>query len=175
MRAILRKGQYRFKDEYSYLEVKEDVWMHDMTVESRRRHVSKIMNLDLGARQVPNESATTPGQLSVSYTSANLQITESVLSAVWNKAIEYLTKPGSFVQLPNEVDGENKFFVYSRSKPDNPNVVTVGEGGKVSCSCLMYRSTPNICSHSVAVAEREKNLQNFLSWVAKSGEPNFYR
>lgn len=175
VRAILRKGQYRFKDEYSYLEVKEDVWMHGMTVESRRRHVSKIMNLDLGARQVPNESATTPGQLSVSYTSANLQITESVLSAVWNKAIEYLTKPGSFVQLPNKVDGENKFFVYSRSKPDNPNVVTVGEGGKVSCSCLMYRSTPNICSHSVAVAEREKNLQNFLSWVAKSGEPNLYR
>ena len=175
VRAILRMGQWHFKDEYSYFEVKEDVWMHGMTVESRRRYVSKIMILDLGARQVPNESATTPGQLSVSYTTANLQITESVLSAVWNKASEYLTKPGSFVQLPNGADGVNKFFVYSRSKPDNPNVVTVGEGGKVICSCLMYRSTPNKCSHSVAVAERERNLRNFLSWVAKSGDPNLYR
>ena len=74
-----------------------------------------------------------------------------------------------------EVDGEKKFFVYSRSKPDDPNVCTVGERGKVICSCLMYRITPNICSQSVAVVEREKNLRNSLSWVAKSGDPNLYR
>ena len=121
------------------------------------------MNLDLGARQLPNESATTPGQLSVSYSRS--QITESVLSAVWNKASQHLTKPDSF----------EKFFVYSPSKLNNPNVVTVGGGGKRICSCLMYRSTPNICSHSVAVAEREKNLRNFLSWIAKSGDPNLCR
>ncbi|KAL9965864.1 hypothetical protein ACROYT_G029718 [Oculina patagonica] len=175
VRAILRKGQYRFKDEYSYLEVKEHVWMHGMTVESRRRHVAKILNLELGASEVPTEPATKTGQLSVPYTSANLQVTESVLSAIWNKASEYLMKPDSVVQLPNEGDGEKKFFVYSRSKPDNPNVVAIGPNGKVSCSCLMYRSTPNICSHSVAVAERDNNLENFLSWVAKSGEPNLYR
>lgn len=84
-------------------------------------------------------------------------------------------KPGSFVQLPNEVEGEKKFFVYSCTKADNPNVVTVRESGKVICSCLMYRSTPNICSHSVAVAEREKNLRNFLSWVAKLEDSNLYR
>lgn len=74
VRAILRKGQWHFKEEYFYLEVKEDAWMHGMTVESRQRHVSKDVNLDLGVRQVPNESATSSGRLFVSYTSANLQI-----------------------------------------------------------------------------------------------------
>lgn len=144
VKAILRKGQLSFKDEHSYLEVKEDARMHGMMEEPRQRHVSKIMNLDLGTSQVPNESATTPGQPSVSYTSANLEIIESVLSSVWNKANEYLTTLGSFFQLPNKVDGHKKLFMYSCSKPSNPNVVTVGENGKVICSCLMYRSTPNL-------------------------------
>ena len=61
VKAILRKGQWYFKGEHSYLKVKEDAWMHGMTEESRQRHISKIMNLDLGTSQVPNESATTPG------------------------------------------------------------------------------------------------------------------
>lgn len=175
VRAVLRKGKFRFKPEYSYLEIKEDVWMHNMSVDSRKRHMTKIFNLEVGATQVPAETSTTTGQLSVPYTSANLHVTNSVLSGVWNKASEYLMNSASIVQLPNGGGDDKKFFVYSRSKPDNPNVVTVGPNGKVSCSCLMYRSTPNVCSHSVAVAEREKTLKDFLSWVAQSGDPNLYR
>lgn len=175
VRAVLRKGKFRFKPEYSYLEIKEDVWMHNMSVDSRKRHMTKIFNLEVGAMQVPAETSTTTGQLSVPYTSANLHVTNSVLSGVWNKASEYLMNSASIVQLPNGGGDDKKFFVYSRSKPDNPNVVTVGPNGKVSCSCLMYRSTPNVCSHSVAVAEREKTLKDFLSWVAQSGDPNLYR
>lgn len=127
------------------------------------------MNLYLSVRQVLNESATTPGQLSVSCTSADLQITEALLWAVYNNASEHLAKPDSFVQLSNEVDGEKKFFVCSRPKADNPNGKLVKWSDHAWCT--IHRQT---CSHSVAVAEREKNLRNFLSWVAKSGDPNLF-
>ena len=82
-RAILRKGQYRFKDHYSFLEVKEAVWMHSMTEETRKRHLAKILKVEPGTRQVPTEAAaTTTGQLSIPYTCDNLQVTDSVLAAV---------------------------------------------------------------------------------------------
>ena len=77
VRAVLRKGQYRFKPEYSYLEIKEDVWMHKMSMESRKKHLSKILQLDVGARQLPTEAAKA-GQLSVSYTDAKVNVTDSL-------------------------------------------------------------------------------------------------
>ena len=174
VRAVLRKEQYRFKPEYSYLEIKEDVWMHKMSMESRKKHLSKILQLDVGARQLPTEAAKA-GQLSVSYTDAKVNVTDSLLASIWNKASEYLANDDSIIQLPRKDEDEKKFFVYSRSKPDNPNTVTLANNGKMSCSCLMFRSTPNLCSHSVAVAEKETVLKEFLSWVAQSDDSNLYR
>ena len=148
--------------------------MHKMSMESRKKHLSKILQLDVGARQLPTEAAKA-GQLSVSYTDAKVNVTDSLLASIWTKASEYLANDDSIIQLPRKDEDEKKFFVYSRSKPDNPNTVTLANNGKMSCSCLMFRSTPNLCSHSVAVAEKETVLKEFLSWVAQSDDSNLYR
>ena len=73
------------------------------------------------------------------------------------------------------IDSIKKFSVYSYSNPDHPNSVTVEENGKINCTCAMFSSSPNICAHSVAVAQKENNLPQFLRCAETSTDVNLFR
>ena len=103
IRAVIRKDQYRFQSQYSFLEIEEDCWMYDMSPSDRERHIRNVFSAEVGASEMSkgastkgsravvdpaNGNLTTP-QLSVPYTSVNLPIAQSVLSAIWNKGKWY--------------------------------------------------------------------------------------
>ena len=50
MRAVIRKGKYRFKHEFSYLEVSESTWIHNMSPKQRKRHPLLVMRTELDAK-----------------------------------------------------------------------------------------------------------------------------
>ena len=35
----------------------------------------------------------------------------------------------------------------------------------MTCTCLMFKSSPNVCSHAVATAEKANVLSTYLEWV----------
>ena len=129
-----------------------------------------------------NKVDSTDHPLSISYTSARLAKPPTMLAAIWAKAQEHLLTPGSISVLPSDDDTgtqstrrAKRFAVYSRSNPDCPNVVKLYDDGSIECPCPMFKSSRNVCSHSVAVAKREDVLAITLDWVRNSeSDRNLY-
>ena len=172
LRAVIRKGKYRFKREFAFLEVEEAKWMHEMSQDQRQRHLQLVMKTEVDAArsvyQRPTCHPTSP--LSVSYSQAQLtHIPGTVLSSIWSKASEYLATPNAVVQVPSEEESMMRFSVHSRSSAC-PNSVTLTEYGKMSCTCLMFKSSPNVCSHTVAAAQKSNVLSKHLEWVRQANK-----
>ena len=94
---------------------------------------------------------------------------ETILRAVWKKAAELLLDPSSIVQAPGGTD----FLVKSYSN-SRPHLVKVKKGGQYCCDgdCPNWQAL-HLCSHSVATAEKEGQLQAFVQWYKKSrAKPN---
>ena len=62
VRAIVRKGKYRLKKEFSFVEVSESKWMHEMDRSQRDRHLQLVLQTELEAAK----SQTEAGGVSVS-------------------------------------------------------------------------------------------------------------
>ena len=50
-------------------------------------------------------------------------------------------------------------FVYSKKS---------GAAVEVHCDCSVFKSTPNVCEHSLATAENMEILMEYLQWVGKT-------
>ena len=67
---------------------------------------------------------------------------------------------------PPTADGNPSFSVASVSQ-GRPNYVVVDNNtGKVECECANWKSL-KICSHALAVAEREDTLHGYLDFYSK--------
>ena len=89
---------------------------------------------------------------------------EDVLKAVWKKAEELINDKDAIVKAPGGTD----FLVKSYSNP-RPHLVKVKKGGQYCCDsdCPNWKSL-GLCSHSVATAEKDGNLQCFVEWYKKA-------
>ena len=59
--------------------------------------------------------------------------------------------------------------------PDQPNVVKLRDDGSIESPCPVFKSSMNICSHFLSVAEKERVLPIYLDWVRRSDrECNLY-
>ena len=47
-------------------------------------------------------------------------------------------------------------------------MVKLYDGGLIECLCAMFKSSRDVCSHSIAVAKKEDVLAITLDWVRKS-------
>ena len=173
IRAVLNKGEYRLKGEYSSLQVDESKW-YQMSKEQRTKHLRKVLETPVKGTKARNADDV----LSISYTSANLMKPPTMMHVIWTKAEEYLNTCGSISLLPSDSQttlGPKRFAVHSKSNPDCPNVVKLFADGSMECPCPMFKSSSNICSHSVAVAEKDNVLEIYLDWVrASQSECNLY-
>ena len=159
------------KDEYSYLEVDEKHWMHEMSPGQRQHHLRKVLNTEVGQCSQdlqPRSKATTGSTTAIVPISYNSMVTSgvdvSILSSIWTKAEKYLGLPNAIIEEPTD-DLTKKFKVFSKSHADQPNVVIAQPNGMIHCPCLMFTTTPNLCSHAVAVAHRQGILEGFLDKV----------
>lgn len=68
------------------------------------------------------------------------------------------------MSLPN-IHQQCHFSVISETS-DTPNFVQLASNGKITCTCKNYRPK-KVCSHAIAVAEKENRLNDFVSWYRK--------
>ena len=174
MRAIIRKGKYRFKQEFSFLEVPESQWMHEMNQDRKKSHLLRVMQTELDAKNNSNVTSLDPSNgatpmLSVCYSQLQVNVPSTVLASIWNKASQYLATENAVVQAPSMENGIRRFSVHSRSS-SCPNSVTLYDNGKMTCTCLMFKSSPNVCSHAVAAAEKANVITIYSEWLKQENK-----
>ena len=116
MRAIIQKGKYRFKQEFSFLEVPESQWMHEMNQDRKKSHVLRVMQTELDAKNNSNVTSLDPSNgatpmLSVCYSQLQVNVPSTVLASIWNKASQYLATENAVVQAPSMENGIRRFSV----------------------------------------------------------------
>ena len=166
VRAMVRKGKYRLKKDFSFLKVSESRWMHEMDRSQRDRHLQLELQTGLEAERGPTAAnGISASTFPMTYGEAKLShIPGTVLASIWNKASEYLSTPNTAIQVPSEEECIIRYSVHSRST-QNSNSGTLAEDDQMTCTCLMFKSSPNVCSHTVAAAQKANMLPTFLKWV----------
>ena len=93
-----------------------------------------------------------------------------MLEGIWTKASEQISTNDAIVPVPGQDSGARMVLSYSGKVP---HMVTPKKRGEFSCdsSCPNWKSM-GICAHSVAVAEVNKKLPQFLSANKRRKSPN---
>ena len=97
-----------------------------------------------------------------------------VLAAIWKKASSLLTERNAILPAPG-CDSCSRMV--KSSSGQRPHLVTRKKSGQYCCdgTCPNWKSL-GICSHSVAAAEDNCDLQSFVTWFAKAKRvPNITR
>ena len=184
--AVIRRGKYQLKKQHQFLEVPQSKWFL-MTPQQRKDHLSKlqsVVSMNTGEEVEPESLCLKPSyskeessvNLSDSGEGSSLNVSTSALSVdtnnaaqvnipftclegIWVKDKQLIATEGAIVpaQLPEARMG----LSYSGKAP---HMVTPKKGGDFSCdsSCPNWKSL-RICSHSVAVAEINGKLPQFIS------------
>ena len=81
---------------------------------------------------------------------------------MFNSASNPLQDPASLVQFL----GSKKHLAKSKSNPNQLHHIKLNKNGSFACNtnCTKFKSYA-ICSHTIAVAKKEKNLENHLGFV----------
>ncbi len=181
-RAVIKRGKYRFRKQYRFLEVEEGKWF-TMSSEQRQRHLAKVQSAAVSDACEPGvEPADGAGSsldiqcgrgnalskaLSVNVEAAvkavNLPLT--CVERMWLKAAELIHKEHAIVPAPGQSPEAKMVLSYSGK---SPHMVTPIKGGGFSCdsNCANWKSL-GICSHSIAVAEINGKLSEFVAFVQK--------
>ena len=142
-----------------------------MSEQQKASHLKKVAQTPVTklktAEESPGETAHDNFCLSVDFKSASaeLPISSSVFEGIWNKATELLTLEGAIAAAPGLASQART--VISKSRLGFHTVVP-GKGGRFTCdNCPNYKSL-GICSHTVAVAEANGVLPEFITWFRRS-------
>ena len=110
----------------------------------------------------------TSQQLSVEVSDFKDQVSipELVLEGVWKKASSLLKSTNAIAKAPGSDEKAHSVISYSGN---TPHMVTLKKNGQYVCdkSCANWNSL-RICSHTVAVAELNSDLPQFVSWLIKA-------
>ena len=170
-RAVISRGKYQFREQYKHLEISEMKWF-SMSSEQRKKHLNQLQHVQvsdslnfssLSSKSTSQESTPQASPLSVSVKSASEQVNIPLncLEGVWAKAIELINTSNAIVPAPGQDPEARMVLSYSGKLP---HMVTPNKGGEFCCdlNCPNWKAM-GICSHTVAVAEVNKKLQQFLS------------
>ena len=118
---------------------------------------------DLSEQNDPEESLVS--SLSNLENDERLQHVSSRTREAMIEKAKLLLRLNSVWRGPRATDGSRSFSVTSQSGK-RPNYVLVDDGGKVECECPHWKAT-KICSHALAVAEKEDEIASYLTWYGK--------
>jgi len=96
----------------------------------------------------------------------------ATLKEIWAKAAEYASSTGDVVPAPGN---HPKAKIVSSRSNVAPYFVCAQSSGQYTCdsTCLQWKSS-QICSHSVAVAAIDGDLEAFVKWYVDTHQlPNF--
>ena len=179
-RALSGWGQYRLTPQFSHLGVPAHMWMK-MSTEQRRDCISTFEKTRLSRASVTpceepvhssNTSDCAEHTLSVSAEDSGITTIPLVtLNSMWVKASELLSQENAITLAPGS-DPKAR-MVISKSQLAPHHVRSLLDHWYVCDSnCLQWFSS-QICSHTVAVAECNSELVDFLDRYVRSGHtPN---
>lgn len=171
---VLGKGEYHLIDKYRHLEVGENYYrMTTSQKEALRMEFFTCRRVESNILQEAvdreNTEFASPSALSVQPENSKiLTVPYSVLTELFADAGHILDSQNSLVQAPMltlETGKEELFFVASKEDPSKPHSVKFSDTGRVTCDqrCIRW-ARHNICSHTVAVAEKRQMLAKYLQW-----------
>lgn len=194
IRALSGRGKYQLCKPYEHLQVQPQEWVK-MTSDQRKRHIKEFDAAAMrGSGSTQNRSenlvSTSPslskpsGSSTASHHNANQKylsvlcedsgienVPFATLHSIWVKAEEYLNSPSDIVTAPG---GDRKAKMVSSKSSITPHFVRYLSSGQYACdnSCMQWKSS-QLCSHVVAVAELNAELDPFLQWYKSSNQqPN---
>ena len=176
IRALSSRGQYRLLPEYSHYTVSAVEW-GKMRPEQRRQIIARFDKATLKSRlSVPQlcnqKDVNKEKHLSIRVEDSNIsKLTLATLQFMWDKAEKLLATKNAITPAPGD-DISAKMVLSTSSQM--PHLVKKEFGGRYICDsrCLNWSSS-GVCSHSLAVAEMDNNLSDFLSWYNSSNaQPN---
>lgn len=171
--AVLGRGEYSISEPYREYQVNEEKY-YQMTKQQKIRHETRFFN---GPVKNQQEKMLDYDQcnLSVSPESSHIStVSQTVVKDIFAKAGKLLQCEGNVVQAPGS-DGKLFFVLNSYAKTTPHHVSIAGNKSQYVCdaNCIKW-VTHKICPHTVAVAEYQQQLQNFLNWFNnKSKQPKY--
>ena len=172
-------------------EILESDWFMKMSIAQRESHI-KVLSLQVRSKiaapklsvalirkdgdhskpscsqQLFPQSQSSRRMLSidVSHFCDSVLIPRSVLDAIWKKGNELLNDSNSICMVPG--GNSNDRIVKSNSGP-RPHIVTAKKTGQYACDgeCPNWKSL-KVCSHTVAAAEDNHDLDAFIHWLKKA-------
>ena len=189
-KSIVGLGQYRPREEYQHLSIAPSRWFHALSEEQKKNAQKKLEHVTVDDRQEEcsfvqsNEKLDDVGQLSVGVESA-AEVTglpTLVLRQMWSKATDLVFSDSKVMPAP----GSSKTSrMVASAFHEQPHFVVYTQDGRFKCdnNCPAFLQS-HICSHSIAAAESNGLLKDFLkndSKYAKTPKgsemvaPNFTR
>lgn len=171
--AVLGRGEYSISEPYREYQVNEEKY-YQMTKQQKIRHETRFFT---GPVKNQQEKMLDYDQcnLSVSPESSHIStVSQTVVKDIFAKAGKLLQCEGNVVQAPGS-DGKLFFVLNSYAKTTPHHVSIAGNKSQYVCdaNCIKW-VTHKICPHTVAVAEYQQQLQNFLNWFNnKSKQPKY--
>ena len=195
-KAIIGHGQYQIRPQYLFLAVSEDKWFQ-MSEEQRLNWIKKfnacqVQECTNRSSVIADESSAPSGStkgsspdaldISASQVESSLSVTlQDMVSStrlpyasvegIWRKAKKLVTEINSVVCAPGFGSKDRMVKSNSGSSPHLVLAVTSASVVQYKCDdkCPHYKST-NICSHTIAAAESNGDLQQFMQWYCHHGK-----
>ena len=169
-RAVFGRGPYKVKKEFQYLTVDDLTWGR-LTHEQRMRKLSAFLMTGMDDKDVIRKEtanhAETPSSSALSLTARESGITTipvAILEALFDKAANLVSTSGSVVPKPGASD--ESFMVVGVS--NKVHSVSPGKGGSLSCDRSCVNHSTKICEHTLAVAQLNGTLPEFVAWDKRS-------
>ena len=174
VKAITGRGEYKMN--YPHLALSVDQWFK-MTVKQRETYVKKMRRMSM-AEVLQGESrairhVAPVGPLSASWEMLDIPLDDVILRNIWEKAAKIVSSPGAVQCAPffpgKQAEDCDTFLVISESSSENFHTVKCSSSvsGVVKCSCPGFKSL-GVCSHAVAVAEKQGLLSKYLNFYKQS-------
>lgn len=178
VKAVHDMGEFRLSPDFKHLQIDADKWI-GMTSAQRDWHIKRCLTnpLDTLAKPRHTEPKVTDCDtycLSVKYQDCAIStLSRTNLQRMWSLASTILEEKNGVLSLPWDKTGTQRLVYDGEGAP--PCQVIVQQPGTLKCSCPKFKSAM-ICAHSLAVAEEELCLPEFLALVGKKrNEPDPYQ
>ncbi|XP_028403982.1 uncharacterized protein LOC114526581 [Dendronephthya gigantea] len=178
-KAVYGMGEYRLSKDFQHLAKKLNQWV-EMSAAQRNTHMKRCFVADLDTIGKADDaivhsvlSEDTRGKLSIGYDECSIStLSRTNLRKIWSSASLILSQVQGVFHVPWDKSGTQRLVFDGENCPPCP--VQVKDAGIIHCSCPKFKSA-KICSHSLAVAEDEFCLREFLAVVCKNRkEPDPY-
>ena len=175
--AMIGRGEYSVIEKYAEYQVPE-VRYYQMTKSQKEKNERRFFNAEVKSDdelQDKDTSSQTDVETCLSVKLENSGITSVpylTLKGIFLKAVTLKQTPEAIVKAP--IPNSETYYVASCSNSKVPHMVIVKSNGALECdNNCMHFCTFKLCSHVLAVADKNGCLQSFLNiYNKKKVSPN---